>query len=129
MEKMIQIPEWQFKHIENALRLTNNIYHCHTKETAFDREIVKAYDFAKCALANAETSDSNCNKPHVTNCVALPEWLSKERCAMAAGIWNSHQEGDNKRVQAIKQIKEWAADAGYEIGFKKANELFKQHCL
>lgn len=83
------------------------------------------------ACVGKQTLDelSNCNKPLVTNCVALPEWLSKERCAVAAGIWNSHQEGDNKRVQAIQQIKAWAADAGYEIGFKKANELFKQHCL
>lgn len=81
------------------------------------------------ALEKTSNESGNCNKPLVTNCVALPEWLSKERCVVAASIWNSHQEGDNKRVEAIKQIKKWAADAGYEIGFKKANELFKQHCL
>ena len=71
----------------------------------------------------------NCNKPHVINCVALPEWLSKERCALAGNIWKSHKQGDNKRVKAVLQIKEWAADAGYSISIKKAHELFEQHCL
>lgn len=59
MEKMIQLPEWHFKTIENALRLTNNVCHCQTKETAFDREVVKAYDYAKCALANVQTSEKD----------------------------------------------------------------------
>jgi len=61
MEKMIQIPEWHFKHIENALRLTNNVCSCYKKETAFDRELVKAYGFAKEALAKVETRDSGLN--------------------------------------------------------------------
>lgn len=57
MEKMIQIPEWQFKYIENALRLTHRINKCASKETAFDREVVKAYGFATAALENAFTSE------------------------------------------------------------------------
>lgn len=56
---MIQLPEWHFKTIENALRLTNNVCHCQNKETAFDREVVKAYDYAKCALANISTSEKD----------------------------------------------------------------------
>ena len=64
-----------------------------------------------------------------TGNMSLPEWLSKERCAVAGNIWRSHQQGDNKRIKAILQIKKWAAEAGYQIGIKKANELFKQHCL
>lgn len=47
---MIQIPKWQFKHIQNALRLSHRINGCAGKETAFDREVVKALDFATTAL-------------------------------------------------------------------------------
>jgi hypothetical protein len=65
MGKIIQIPEWQFKHIENALRLTYRINKCASKETAFDREVVKAYDFATAALANAETSENSLHKHFV----------------------------------------------------------------
>ena len=49
-EKIIQIPEWQFKKIENALRLAHRICNCNTKETAFDREVVGAWKYAKEAL-------------------------------------------------------------------------------
>lgn len=104
-----------------------------TNEDWMNEQNVESYmdslEFKTRVWAMPSDESSGLHKHGVTNCVALPEWLSKERCAVAAGIWNSHQEGDNKRVQAIKQIKAWAADAGYEIGFKKANELFKQHCL
>lgn len=47
MERNVVIPEWQFKIIEDALRLTVNVCKCNTKETAFDRIVVKAYGFAK----------------------------------------------------------------------------------
>ena len=67
MEKMIQIPEWQFKHIENALRLTHRINKCANKETAFDREVVKAYGFATEALANVPTSENSLHKHVVIN--------------------------------------------------------------
>jgi hypothetical protein len=49
-EEMITIPKWKFKTIENALRLSHRINNCSTKETAFDREVVKAYYYAKSAL-------------------------------------------------------------------------------
>jgi len=50
MEKMIQIPEWQMKEIEDTLRLANNIHHSQKRETCFDRCVCKAWDFAKKAL-------------------------------------------------------------------------------
>ena len=66
MEKMIQLPLWHFKTIENALRLTNNVCNCHTKETAFDREVTKAYEYAKRALANVNTGLGQSNIPDVS---------------------------------------------------------------
>lgn len=81
MEKMIQIPEWQFKHIENALRLTHRINKCASKETAFDREVVKAYQFATEALANAPTSGNSLHKHFVNGsaCECLSEWMEHKR--------------------------------------------------
>ena len=55
-EEMVIIQKWKFKTIENALRLTHRINKCSTKETAFDREVVKAYDYAKSALAEPSSA-------------------------------------------------------------------------
>ena len=52
MEKIIQIPEWKMKQIEDTLRLANNIHHSQSKETCFDRQVCKAWDYAKEALSN-----------------------------------------------------------------------------
>ena len=46
-DEMMEVPLWQFKKIEDALRLTNNIYKLHRKETAYERSAFKAYEFAK----------------------------------------------------------------------------------
>ena len=79
MGKMIQIPEWQFKHIENALRLTHRINKCASKETAFDREVVKAYEFAFRALTESSHESSGLNKPVVSGSLpAEPYTKSKE---------------------------------------------------
>lgn len=80
MEKMIQIPEWQFKHIENALRLTHRINKCASKETAFDREVVKAYGFSTEALANVSTSENSLHKHFVSQrseLLAFKRFISK----------------------------------------------------
>lgn len=54
MEKMIQIPEWQMKEIENTLRLANNVHDSYKKETCFDRCVCEAWKYAKDALENAQ---------------------------------------------------------------------------
>ena len=48
---VIEVPLWRFKAIEDALRLTNNIYKLHRKETAYERSAYKAYQFAKDLLS------------------------------------------------------------------------------
>ena len=62
-EEMINIPLWKFKEIYDALRLTNNIYKCHTKETAYDRQVMQAYGYVNEALENvgnaSDTSSIN----------------------------------------------------------------------
>ncbi len=85
MEKLIQIPEWQFKKIENALRLTSNTWRCHRRETAFDREVTKAYEFAKDALAGNSVPDT-CN------------------CSRGKGI--SYEDGKPYCVDCGKEVKE-----------------------
>ena len=74
MEKMIQIPEWQLKEIEDTLRLANNIHHSQRKETCFDRCVCKAWDFAKRALANAGTSEKD-----LRVCEVIPRFFDPER--------------------------------------------------
>lgn len=78
-EEMITIPKWKFKTIENALRLTHRINNCSTKETAFDREVVKAYDYAKSALEEpSSVPQANELLPHVSDTVCLaPDYLKK----------------------------------------------------
>jgi hypothetical protein len=49
-EENVIIPIWQFKEIEDALRLTYTINKCQLKVTAFDRLVCKAWNFAKIAL-------------------------------------------------------------------------------
>ena len=72
MEKMIQIPEWQLKEIEDTLRLANNIHHSQRKETCFDRCVCKAWDFAKGALAKADTtSEKDLRVCEVSNSLPL----------------------------------------------------------
>ena len=44
------IYKYQLQVIIDALRLTNNIHHCHTKETCYDRQVMQAYQFAKNAM-------------------------------------------------------------------------------
>lgn len=46
------IPMWQLVKIQNALRLTNNIYECHKKVTAYDRVVVEALEFCNEATRN-----------------------------------------------------------------------------
>lgn len=70
VDKIIKVPKWQFETINNALRLTHRINNCHTKETAFDREVVKAYEYSKSALAETSSvPQANELLPHVSNSV------------------------------------------------------------
>ena len=54
MEKMIQIPEWQMKEIEDTLRMANNIHNSQKRETCFDRCVCKSWEFSKQALRGNE---------------------------------------------------------------------------
>lgn len=77
---MIIIPKWKFKTIENALRLTHRINNCSTKETAFDREVVEAYDYAKCALAEPSNENSGLNIPVIIESeAAVCQHLCKQK--------------------------------------------------
>ena len=87
-------------------------------------------DFLLERRQNSDTSESNCNKPLVRNCVAVPEWLTDEIRALANKTWNEHKDtNDGKRVEAMRVVQSGALDAGYTIGIKKAMELLQQHCL
>jgi len=55
MEEIV-IYKYQLKAIENALRLTVNIYRCDTKETCYDRQVMKAQEFVKEALLKSKTN-------------------------------------------------------------------------
>ncbi len=69
-------------------------------------------------------------QPDVINCVAVPEWLTKELIELAKVSWYEHKDlNDNKRVEAMRIIQRGALAAGYKIGIKKATELLQQHCL
>jgi len=60
MEKMIQIPEWKLKHIENAIRISINAYHMRSRESCLFREMCKASEFANEALkGNSLTVDNS----------------------------------------------------------------------
>lgn len=50
MEEVI-IYKFQLEAIKEALRLTINIYNCGSKETAYDRTVMQANEFAKNALS------------------------------------------------------------------------------
>ena len=76
------------------------------------------------------TSEKDLRVCEVINSVlSAPQWFPEDKRKLALQIWNQHETGDNKRVQVVKLIKEWAADEEYVISFKKAYELFQQHCL
>jgi hypothetical protein len=76
------------------------------------------------------TSEKDLRVCEVINSVSsAPQWFTEDKRKLALQIWNQHETGDNKRVQVVKLIKEWAADEEYIISFKKAYELFQQHCL
>ena len=80
-EEMITIPKWKFKTIENALRLTHRINNCSTKETAFDREVVKAYDYAKSALTEPfSVPQANELFPHVSGSLLLDQVKKDCKC-------------------------------------------------
>jgi len=68
-EELISIPKWKLDTIENALRLTNNIYHCYTQETAYDREVTKAYTYAKDFLKSysKEEEERSCSTCYYVN--------------------------------------------------------------
>jgi hypothetical protein len=69
-------------------------------------------------------------QPTAINCVAVPEWLTEELCALANKTWNEHKDiNDGKRVEAMRVVQRGALAAGYTIGIKKAMELLQQHCL
>lgn len=51
-DKIIKIPRWKMKRIEDTLRLAHKIHKSSSKETCFDRCVCKAWDFAKESLNN-----------------------------------------------------------------------------
>lgn len=54
-DKLISLPEWKLKKVENALRLTSNIYSCPKRETCFDRDVMEAWNIVVDCLNNDET--------------------------------------------------------------------------
>lgn len=50
VKDMVEIPRWQLKQIEDALRIASNILDSNSKKTSADRDIVQARKFAKNAL-------------------------------------------------------------------------------
>lgn len=46
-EKMVSIPLWQLKEIEDTLRLASNMYESQKKETCFDRMVCKTWEWCK----------------------------------------------------------------------------------
>jgi rubrerythrin len=72
MEDMIQIPKWQFKHIQDVLRMANNIHHAHEQKTCFERQLTKAYNWANNALADSKSKPEELRLAVVMP--ALPRW-------------------------------------------------------
>lgn len=58
VDKMISIPAWQLKDVENALRLTSNMHQCPNRVTCFDRDVMAAWNIVINAL-NGDTSLPN----------------------------------------------------------------------
>lgn len=79
MEKIIEIPEWKLKQIENAIRITLNAYKMRTKETCLFREMCKASEFANEALANADTRTNSLHKHSVNNLAKLAEFVKQQK--------------------------------------------------
>jgi len=48
--KKVEIYEFQLKEIQDALRLTANIYKCRKKKTCWDRTVTQAEQYANNAL-------------------------------------------------------------------------------
>jgi hypothetical protein len=61
-------------------------------------------------------------------CENIPEWLTPDVITKASNMWESHKDGDNNRVKAIRIIQEAAAESGYTIGIKKGIEIFNIYC-
>lgn len=62
IDKIISIPAWQLKDVENAFRLTSNIYNCSKRETCFARDIMAAWNF----VVNALNGDTSLNSHRLT---------------------------------------------------------------
>jgi len=115
---MIQIPEWKMKKIEDAIRITLNAYKMRTKETCLFRQMCKASEFAKEALADQETSDKAGLLADVMPC------FSKEEIQIKA---QKYADANYKEIDTNnpKKAKEWnkghmPAYCGYKQGFKDA---------
>ena len=57
-EPTVTIPKWQMVHIEDTLRMANNIHHSQRKETCFDRCVCKAWKWACDALGKEYSFDT-----------------------------------------------------------------------
>lgn len=83
-------------------------------------------DILKCAaqehIEQLQDSPSNTDR--------IPEWLTPDIIELSKNTWNEHVDiNDNKRIAAIKIIKNAAYDAGYTIGIKKSIEIFNEFVL
>jgi hypothetical protein len=91
MDKITQITLWQLHDVENALRMTSMLYKCHTKETCFDREICKAWDYCKSALAKYYSDEKE-----TLNLLAVSGSVhngNKFRCSKCGATYNDARVG------------------------------------
>jgi len=106
VDKIIKIPKWQFETINNALRLTHRINNCHTKETAFDREVVKAYEYSKSALAEpSSVTQANELSPLVSNRISILSKRIHRLEDMYADICEQYSMWSYQAVRCDKIIK------------------------
>ena len=69
-EETIEVPVWILKEINDALRLTANIYHCSERETCWQRDIMQAFNMTTELL---KTGKYEYSVSHRMRCGQTPE--------------------------------------------------------
>ena len=116
-EKMIQIPEWQLKDIEDVLRMSNNINHSHLKETCFDRCAWKAWGWTRKALGMHDVPGVNVPREYsVKDNDVTGDYPDSELVRTIAGACLKHEDsGEGSHNKAARVIIDELEKAGFEI--------------
>ena len=117
MEKLVEIPEWQLKDIEDVLRMTNNIHHSHLKETCFDRCIWKSWGWTRKVLGMTDVPGENIPREYsVKDNDVTGDYPDSELVITIAGACLKHEDsGEGSHNKAARVIIDELEKAGFEI--------------